>query len=208
MSHECLMFDTLGHFKYKKALKRLTNPRGFHFATFSVITNVQLLLRLWTLSQTNICCYDNTDLSIYRHAVKSVSPFEVVVKELKSLLVFGRKSQLLFLQSKAKGHAELLGSGEEGWTREAMADRCLQRPDCTSVTIRREKDFVYVCGFAMTHNHHYYHQKSQSHSIFTVRNMWWMLLFAVAKTLGSPVSLWQLPYPDGLGLSHQGSWPS
>lgn len=35
-------------------------------------------------------------------------PFEVVVKEL---LVFGRKSQLLFLQWKVKGHAELLGSG-------------------------------------------------------------------------------------------------
>lgn len=74
-----------------------------------------------------------------------------------SLLVFGRKSQFLFLQSKVKGHTELLGSGEEGWTREAMADRCLQRPDCISVTIRREMDFITT---------------AKNPSISTARDMW------------------------------------
>lgn len=106
------------------------------------------------MSQTNICCYDNTDLSIYRHAAKSVPPptFFLHCLELNPLLVFGRKSQFLFLQSKVKGHAELLRSGEEGWMREAMADRCLQRADCTSLTIRRGEGF-----------YHYY-QKSQSNA--------------------------------------------
>lgn len=35
-----------------------------------------------------------------------------------------------------------------------------------------------------------------------------MLLLAVAKTLGSRVSLWPLPYPDGLSVSDQGPRPS
>lgn len=63
-----------------------------------------------------------------------------------------------------------------------MADRCLQRPDCTSVTIRREKDFIITT------------KNLSVHSVSTVRDMWWMLLFAVAKTLGSSVSLFG-PYP-------------
>lgn len=96
------------------------------------------------MSHTSLCCYDNTSLSIYRHIAECVSPcyeifpFEVLVSKVNPLLVFGRKSQLFFFfLVKVKGQAELLGSGEEGWTREAMADRCLQRPDCTSVIMRR-----------------------------------------------------------------------
>lgn len=33
------------------------------------------------MSQISICCYDKADLSIYRHAAKSLSPFVLVVKE-------------------------------------------------------------------------------------------------------------------------------
>lgn len=42
---------------------------------------------------------------------RQISPFEVFVKELSSLLVVGRKSQFFFLQEKVKGYTELLGSG-------------------------------------------------------------------------------------------------
>lgn len=42
-----------------------------------------------------------------------------------------------------KEHSELPASGEVGWTREAMADRCLQRPCCTSAW-RRERDFLCI----------------------------------------------------------------
>lgn len=43
-----------------------------------------------------------------------IFPYTDMQLSLNSLLVFGRKSQFLFLQSKAKGHAELLGSGGGG----------------------------------------------------------------------------------------------
>lgn len=49
----------------------------------------------------------------YTDMQQNISP-PFIVRELKSLLVFGRKSQLLFLQLKVKEHGELLGSGEEG----------------------------------------------------------------------------------------------
>lgn len=46
-----------------------------------------------------------------------------------------------------------------------MADRCLQRPDCTSVTIRREQDFVYVRACTILH-HHSYHQNPSPLSLY------------------------------------------
>lgn len=116
---------------------------------------------------------------------------------MNSLLVFGRKSQFLLLQSKVKGHAELLGSGKEGRMREAMADRCLQRPDCTSVTIRRKKGFT-----TTTKNPSPLHLHCTGHVVNAP-------LFLFGKNTGLPCQpLWPLPYPDGLGVSHQGPRPS
>lgn len=60
---------------------------------------------------------------------RQIYPFEVVVEELRFLLVIGQKSQFFFLQKKVRGHVELLGSEGGAWTSEWMADRCLQRPD-------------------------------------------------------------------------------
>ncbi|TNN88146.1 hypothetical protein EYF80_001727 [Liparis tanakae] len=106
--------------------------------------------------------------------------------------------------SKVKGHTELLWSGEEGWAREAMADRCLQRPDCTSVTIRREKDFLCVLLVlyvpTTTNDPSPLHLHWKGHVVNA-------LLFC-GKYTGLPCRpLWPLPYPDGPCLSHQGPRP-
>lgn len=63
-----------------------------------------------------------------------------------------------------------------------MADRCLQRPDCTFVTIRRKKGFT-----TTTKNPSPLHLHCKGHVVKAP-------LFAEAKTLGSPVSLFG-PYP-------------
>lgn len=137
-----------------------------------------------------ILLLDNTYLSINRHVAKSPLLRYVVVKELSSMLVVGRKSQFFFLQKKVGGQAELLGSEEEGWMRESMADRCLQRPDSTSVTIRWKKDFT-----AATKTHGSLHLHCDEHVVNTP------LYCGINTGLPcQPVRL--LPYPDGLGASH------
>ncbi len=77
-----------------------------------------------------------------------------------------------------------------------MADRCLQRPDCTSVTIRRETDFT-----TTTKSPSQLHVHREGHVVNA------SLCFG--KNTGLPcLHLWPRLYPDGLGVSHQGPRPS
>lgn len=65
------------------------NLRGFPL--HAVITNIFCKVffpGLWTMSQISIFYYDNTDLPIYRHAAKSVSPFALFVKKLNPFASF------------------------------------------------------------------------------------------------------------------------
>lgn len=69
-----------------------------------------------------------------------------------------------------------------------MADRCLQRPDCTSVTMRREKDIVCVLVPPPRP------PKIQVPSIVTVRDMWRMLwkkhCAPLSASLAATLSRW------------------
>lgn len=114
-------------------MKRLNNPKGFPLPHSLVITSVQLR----SLKSSFLYCEPRAK-QVFAVMITLIYPYtdmQLILSRLlrylsKNLIVFGRKSQFSWLQSKVRGHSELLRSGGEGWTMEAMADRCLQRSDC------------------------------------------------------------------------------
>lgn len=94
--------------------------------------------------------------------------------------------------------------GMRGSLQEPMADRCLQKPHCTCVTIRGKKGVGgWVLCVCLSCTFWPVLKKKTLHSVFTVTDVWWMSLSAVARKPKHWPGL-SASHPDGPGLSCHG----